>query len=238
MPVARFIESSLALDEPKQVFASYLSALSEFGVDRVMYSALRNTPHEEVTVPGISHSYPEDWIDYYMAHDYVALDPVRSHCLGTRAAFTWDSMMSFRDLTPEQVHLMRQGEEAGLKNGLAVPFHGPLGEVYGVGMASSVDNPDIERHLRTIHVLSTQFHIVFSGLHDQERNARGAGLSAREMEVLKWCAAGKSNWSIGEILGISEHGVDYHMRNILRKLDADTRITAVVKALHSGLISL
>ncbi|SIS52596.1 regulatory protein, luxR family [Insolitispirillum peregrinum] len=43
---------------------------------------------------------------------------------------------------------------------------------------------------------------------------------------------------IGELLHISEHGVDYHFRNILRKLEADSRITAVVKGLYYGVISV
>lgn len=238
MSLAEFIEESLALNDPGQLFSAYLTALGEYGVDQVIYSALRNTPDEEVNIPGISHCYPEEWIQYYMANDYVRLDPVRMHGMNTRFAFTWDDMMRFRDISPEQTLLMRQGEEAGLKNGLALAFHGPMGEVYGVGMASRDANPDVGQHLRDIQVLSIQFHVLYSALHDHGRNAKGATLTARESEVLKWCAAGKSNWAIGEILCISEHGVDFHMRNILRKLEADTRLTAVVKALHAGLIAL
>lgn len=238
MSLASFIDESLKLDDPERLFSCYLGALDEYGVDRVLYSALRNTPDEEINVPGISHCYPSDWIEYYMAHDYVRLDPVRQHGMNTRFAFTWDDMMRFRDLTPAQTKLMNQGQEAGLNDGLALAFHGSMGEVYGVGMASSVANRDVSRFVKEIQVLSTQFHVLYSALHDRERNVRGASLTAREREVLKWCAVGKSNWAIGEILSISEHGVDFHMRNILRKLEADTRVTAVVKALHAGLIVL
>lgn len=238
MSMAEFIDRSMKVKDPGQLFSLYLGALGEFGVDRVMYSALRNTPHEEVAVPSLSHCYPEDWIDYYIRNDYVTLDPVRQHGMNTRFAFTWDDMMAVRDLSPAQVRLMHEGREAGLNDGVALAFHGPLGEVYGVGMASSTPNPEVGVNLRDIQVLSTQFHVLFSTLHDQTHNARGCSLTPRETEVLKWIAAGKSNWSIGEILGISEHGVDYHVRNILRKLDADTRISAVVKALHAGIVAL
>lgn len=238
MSLANFIDASLKLDNPAELFALYLQALGEYGVDRVMYSALRNTSQNESTVPGISHSYPEDWIDYYMANNYIRLDPVRQHAVCTRQPFMWSDLARFRDLTPAQITLMNQGVEAGLHDGLAISFHGPLGEVYGVGMASSQPNPDVVRSLQSIQVLSTQFHVLFCGLHDQSKTFGGASLTAREMEVLRWCAAGKSNWSIGEILGISEHGVDFHMRNILRKLEADTRMSAVVKALHGGLIAV
>ena len=64
--VADFVDKSLSIEDPEALFGCYLDALREYGVDRVLYSALRNTPHEEVAVPGISHCYPEDWIAYYM----------------------------------------------------------------------------------------------------------------------------------------------------------------------------
>ena len=238
MSVSSFIERSLELDDPDLLFQSYLYALSEFGIDRVLYSALRNTPQADTTVPGISHCYPEDWIAHYVANDYVGLDPVRQYGMCTRHAFTWDHMLTTSDLAPRQTLLMHEAEDAGLKNGVALAFHGPLGEVYGVGMASSENNPDVERHLKSIEVMSTQFHVLFSSLYERDCVVSGSQLTPREREIIKWCAVGKSNWAISQILGISEHGVDFHIRNILRKLDADTRVTAVVKALHYGMIAL
>jgi DNA-binding CsgD family transcriptional regulator len=238
MVLAEFIEDTLATDDTNHLFGSYLKALGEFGIDRVMYSALRNTPHEENEIPGISHCYPDDWVNFYMVNDYVHLDPVRQHCLVTRNGFMWDEMQRRRDLTSEQIRLMDEGREAGLHDGLAIPFHGPFGEVYGVGLACSTHAPDLNRSLREIEIMSVHFHTVFSSLHGESRSAIDTKLTPREKEVVKWCSMGKSNWAIGEILGISEHGVDFHMRNILRKLNADNRVTAVVKALHSGLISI
>jgi predicted transcriptional regulator len=42
--------------------------------------------------------------------------------------------------------------------------------------------------------------------------------------------------AIARTLGLSVHGVDYHMRNILRKLDAHGIGYALSKAQHLGLI--
>ncbi|MFC1672834.1 autoinducer binding domain-containing protein [Pseudomonadota bacterium] len=238
MSVAAFIDRSLGIDDPDSLFQSYLEAIAEYGVDRVMYSPVRNTCYNGTIIPGISHCYPEDWVSYYMERGYVDLDPVLQHGVASRHAFTWDEIPKHLDLTAEQTQFMGESESAGLLNGLAVPLHGPMGEVYGLGLASSVANPDVDRHLKEIQILSTHFHVLYSGMHDDQRIMDNVTLTPRELEVLKWCAAGKSNWSIGEILGISEHGVDFHVRNILRKLEADTRITAVVKALQSGMIAL
>lgn len=61
-------------------------------------------------------------------------------------------------------------------------------------------------------------------------------LTKRESEVLLWCGRGKSNWEIGKILSISEHGAEFHLRNVFKKLETHSRVVAVVKAMQLGLI--
>ena len=52
------------------------------------------------------------------------------------------------------------------------------------------------------------------------------GLSAREAEVLRHLAGGRTNRQIAEILGISERTVDRHVSNIYTKLDVSSRAAA------------
>lgn len=61
-------------------------------------------------------------------------------------------------------------------------------------------------------------------------------LTTREAECLKWIAAGKSSYEISVILGISTHGVIYHVRKIMHKLEANSRFHAVVRANAYGLL--
>ena len=63
-------------------------------------------------------------------------------------------------------------------------------------------------------------------------------LSSREAEVLLWVARGKSNAAIAEILGISAHTVDAHLRRVFLKLGVFDRISAALRGLGFGLISL
>ncbi len=62
-------------------------------------------------------------------------------------------------------------------------------------------------------------------------------LSAREREALQWAAEGKNDWEIGEVMNISEHGADKHMRSIRAKLGAINRTQAVAEAIRRGLIA-
>jgi len=60
-------------------------------------------------------------------------------------------------------------------------------------------------------------------------------LTDRELSVLRLVANGLSNRGIGAQLHLSETTVKFHVRNIMRKLDATSRAEAVYKATQGGL---
>ncbi len=62
-------------------------------------------------------------------------------------------------------------------------------------------------------------------------------LSEREKEVLTWSKRGKSSWEISAILNISERTVNFHVNNIMQKLNAVSRTQAVAVAIERGLIN-
>jgi DNA-binding NarL/FixJ family response regulator len=65
---------------------------------------------------------------------------------------------------------------------------------------------------------------------------RGAGLSAREREVLAGLAAGKTNRQIAETLMISQHTVGRHVESIFAKLGVTSRAAATSHAYEHGLL--
>jgi len=66
--------------------------------------------------------------------------------------------------------------------------------------------------------------------------ARESDLSAREIEVLRFLAKGDTTRNIADRLHISPTTVNNHVQHILRKLDAHTRLEAIRRAEHAGLI--
>lgn len=236
MDIDTFIEATNAATDQATVLGLYQDAVAAFGFDRMMYAALQAHPlSQDICVVG---TYPEDWITHYVEHGYKDLDPLRRYGGLNRAPFSWDDLARRHRYGAVERRVMHEAREAGLNDGVAVPLHGPGGELMGVSLACQDANPDGPRFLPQVHILTVQFHMAYGALAPGAASPRRAVLTPREREVLQWAARGKSNWVIGEILNISEHGVDYHLRNILRKLDADSRITAVVKGLTQGLIAL
>ena len=77
---------------------------------------------------------------------------------------------------------------------------------------------------------------------DELRGGAGAGstethgLTARELEVLRLVAAGKSNREIAEALVISDHTARRHLQNIFAKLGVSSRAAATALALRQRLI--
>ena len=62
-----------------------------------------------------------------------------------------------------------------------------------------------------------------------------AGLSARQVQVLRLVVAGKSNRAIADALGLSEKTVINHLTAIFQKTGCDNRAAAVAFAFRHGL---
>lgn len=63
------------------------------------------------------------------------------------------------------------------------------------------------------------------------RPVEAAALTAREREVLRWVAAGKTDRDIAEVLRISHRTVHKHLQHAYAKLGVETRTAAVMRVL-------
>jgi PAS domain S-box-containing protein len=66
--------------------------------------------------------------------------------------------------------------------------------------------------------------------------ARETELTDRELEILRSLAHGETTARIASELNISRTTVNNHVQHILRKLDAHTRLEAIRRAEHAGLL--
>lgn len=88
-----------------------------------------------------------------------------------------------------------------------------------------------------LHILAKYFHGHILRLNGHDTFA-SLLMSARELDCLKWTAAGKTAWEASKILGISERTVIFHLNAARKKLDCTTTTQAVAKAVATQLISI
>ncbi len=224
------------------VWRSRVFALGEeLGYEQTMLAILpnRNTPVESEF--SFQHSnYSPIWLNRYDDEKMGYIDPTVAHTMTKSTPLIWSSEV-FRE--GRQTEMYEEARSHGIRSGVTFPIHGVYGEL---GILNCVSDTALAtnsyRHFEsTLPELSCLRDFIFEssikfmkGILPQ-RN--GANITNRELECLKWAAAGKSSWEMGQILNCSEATVNFHFCNIRRKLDSQSRQHAVVKAIRLGLIS-
>jgi DNA-binding NarL/FixJ family response regulator len=101
-------------------------------------------------------------------------------------------------------------------------------------LVKSINPSDIPAALRQAYQ-GTAFYALGPPESAEEHLSRNAGLTEREIDVLKAVARGLSNRQISEELWVTPETVKFHLSNIYRKLGVSNRAGAVRYAHQQGL---
>ncbi|HYI13838.1 MAG TPA: LuxR C-terminal-related transcriptional regulator, partial [Thermomicrobiales bacterium] len=71
---------------------------------------------------------------------------------------------------------------------------------------------------------------------DHPVGSNDIGLTARELEVLRYIVEGRSDREIANTLSVSHRTVGHHVSNILGKLHVSSRTAAVTVAIREGVV--
>jgi DNA-binding NarL/FixJ family response regulator len=96
---------------------------------------------------------------------------------------------------------------------------------------------ELEAASETFERLGAQPAVEALAAIGEALTGRPGGLSAREIEVLRLIATGKTNRAIADDLAISEKTVARHVSNILTKLDLSSRAAATAYAYRHGVVA-
>ena len=166
-------------------------------------------------------------------------DPVLRRLKRLSAPFIYDQSMYVNEQAGD---LWEMQALFGYKTGIAMALHLPGGKhfVMGVDRDQPLPGDDVlvtrmmaDLQLLAVHAQETAVRLLAPQALDMQYMPR---LTAREIEILKWTAEGKSAWAVGQILDISEHNVKYHIKRILAKLGVGSKHQAAAKARFLGLI--
>lgn len=215
-----------------QAFSNYFA---ERGIDRLTAVHLP-PPGASDDEPTLVHiqGYPEEWIADYMKR--YRDDPVPVHVRNHPSPFRWAEVGTMRKLTPGQKEFLSYCTSIGVTDGIAIPVFGPNGRNGYIGIGLSEDQDDVsDAQLGEYQIVAQMAHQRLCEIMTPS-DCEQIKLSPREKEILEWVARGKSNASIAEILGISAHTIDTHLRRTYDKLDVTDRVRAAVRGIGCGLI--
>ena len=239
--IEEFIEDTNACTKREDVFSLYKKAIGQYGFDQAVYTCVTDHPDANLNAKhAIQCNFPDDWMQHYTENDYQEIDPVIMYVHRTILPFTWENIANQELLTKSQKRILNEAEEAGLKDGVGIPLYGPQGELAGVGLSGTTKGIKPDRNvLSKLKLITEQFHQVYCALGGTDNNIDEEPiLTEREREILKWWSIGKTKVEIGLILGCSERTVKWHIENVYKKLNANSKILAITKAMRLGYIQL
>jgi DNA-binding CsgD family transcriptional regulator len=179
--------------------------------------------------------YPKAWCDRYNSAGYVNIDPTVLHAQVSQVPIVWSD-----SLFENTQDLWEEANAHGLVVGWA---QSTLDRAGGAGMltlarsAEPLSATEVEAKELRMRRLADVAHAALS--HVFRARALGATpekLSAREIEILRWHADGKTASEIGEILHISMETVKFHTKNAVAKLGAANKTAAVARAAALGFL--
>ncbi|MGU3359192.1 autoinducer binding domain-containing protein [Methylobacterium sp. M6A4_1b] len=231
----RALDRTASADDVGRLLVDEFAA---FGVSHAMAGMVprKGTPSRQQHGHVLVNTFPAAWSRRYLARGYAFHDPTVRHLADTTVPFAWSDL---RERFGDDAGARRVMEEAGdfsLRDGVTVPLMTLDGEMAGFSLSGErlAMNPG-DRPM--LHLIATYAFGHLLRLRGPAASARTAKLAPREREALQWAAEGKTDWEIGEVMGISTHGVDFHLRSARTKLGTTNRTQAVAVALRRGLIT-
>jgi LuxR family quorum sensing-dependent transcriptional regulator len=233
------IERAFSARTLAELDAVMAEAFSEFGVRHFSVDQMRDGSGALV---GIHHfgDWPEDWGAHYLEQQHFRHDRVVRHAILSPSPLGWIDAQRRGDLERDERRLFGEAGEFGLRDGFITPVHQIDSNIASVSLtgAQKFDLSTSDRAaLRLLSLYYCSFGLRLKHRADADSAAKVV-FTPRQRECLQWVRAGKSSWEIGEILGISERTVNFHIEEVCRRLNVQTRQQAVIEAVIRGLIAL
>ncbi len=226
------LEQLIGEQDPERLFNTALSLVQQLGME---YLGLVVQCQASSLTPQIVmlNNYSPEWNHHYQNSNYLLQDPVYAHCRHSLIPLLWEDAV-YRE-TPQ---LREEAVAHGLEFGWSQAAHDIRGNNSvlsvvrshaAIGIAEFYDKTG-----QTLWLCNVMHTLLLERLNPLQPG--GFGLSDREREVLKWSAAGKTASDIACILTLSQSTVNFHIRSVISKMNANNKAGAVALAALHGLI--
>ncbi|SEL00918.1 transcriptional regulator, LuxR family [Roseovarius azorensis] len=223
-----------ALPDASEDFVGFLFNIREkFGLDDVAYAGMN-----PINGSVFGHvTYGDAWKMHYVEHGFHRIDPTLQKARRSIAPVDWSRLERDQDFR----RVFDDARDFGIHDqGLTIPVRGPYGDIGGLSVTSSLSRTEWNKLKSDVIVglqsVAVHVHDMVIRSDSLSNLLKTPNLSQREIEVLQWISAGKSQQDIADILTISNRTVEVHLRSARHKLYALTTAQAVGRAISMGLI--
>jgi len=243
--LANYLDDLNSAASAEDCMTATRQCVGELGFENVVFIYTKKPRNSNENLPPhLRHSsIPVAWEERYREMEYQNQCPIYRETLrGGTLPLVWQQVWERTEKNPMQKRMVDEAASFGVVHGVGIPIKDRNGDYCSIGISTGQPGLEITRiieanlaHLFLLahHLNATMVERYVGQVADHKLNP----LTNRERDCLHWVSIGKSTWEISEIHGISENTVKFHLRNILNKLDVNTRAAAVAKGFRMGLLS-
>lgn len=221
------LQAILGARDEAALFVVLSKAARDIGFDYCAYGMRMPLPVSNPKVI-MMNNYSSTWQEHYRQENYLAIDPTVMHGVRSVLPLVWDDAL-FR----QSPLFWDDARSHGLAVGWAQSSYDAKGVAGMLTLARSgeaLGATELQASATKMKWLVQVAHESMTRLMSIRVPETRIALTAREIDVLRWTADGKTSSEVGEIMSISERTVNFHINNSLEKLGAVNKTAGVIKA--------
>ncbi len=225
----------LSIDSEQELFTEVARIAKAIGFEYCSYGIRMPVPISRPKV-AVFFNYADQWQERYQERGYIHVDPTVKHAFSSNLPILWSDKV----FEPAR-EMWEEARGHGLQFGWAQPSRDASGAVGLLTLARSAGQ------LAAAELASVQAKMTWLVQYAHAGMSRlmiprlapetKVALTAREKEVLRWTAEGKTAYEIAQILTVSERTVNFHINNVVAKLGTTNKTQAAVKAAALGMLA-
>ena len=189
-------------------------------------------PDVQPTVESINLTFPEEYLELYFSRKYYLSDGIVYKSFHEETSLNWRYNYSKSALNGPEYDCANQ---FGLRDGWLT---NQFDRESQCGFLLCAGGQAVDSSLRSEKIFNYITPYLIRAYKHLRRRACPVSISLtpRETEALNWIKAGKSSWETSLIMKCSERTIDFHINNVMAKLNTVNRVQAVATALRYRLI--
>jgi len=213
--------------DKEELKVALYAAVQSLGFDSFNIAFEKSAKREFMTEPTLTIWSYDDLVAY-AGDGWAERDPLLDYAATGTDPLYWQAPSWNQNGHPDYYEYIKH---VGVFGGLTVPLPGSpdkLGALTLLSLADRKHDKDVT-HAVSIVAMMARAKAAAVGLASGQESGASAkfrALSSLQREILKWMANGKSNVEIAVIVSQSKRSIDYHVIEILKKLEVSSRAQA------------